>query len=114
MGKHNGKSRKTGMSVGSALVNRARKEGRAGGPNSYLYTTEIHKDNGPGIQSVIQQNDLEDLMSMVGFGSRKGLQSRVSVFGRIGGFLLLLYSIFLWLFRRNWQTGILQRIRGRL
>ena len=85
MGKHNGKARKTGMSVGSALVNRARKEGRAGGPNSYLYTTEIHRDNGPGIQSVIQQNDLEDLMSMVGFG--KGFQLRVCVLGKISGFL---------------------------
>lgn len=64
MGKHNGKARKTGISVGSALVNRARKEGRNGTASSYLYTTDMGKDGG-GIQSVINQSDLEDLMSMV-------------------------------------------------
>jgi len=65
MGKHNGKARKTGKSVGSALVNKARRDGKIGAADSYLYTTDTRKDSGIGIQSVIQQNDLEELMSMV-------------------------------------------------
>lgn len=64
MGKHNGKARKTGKSVGSALVNKARRDGKIGSADSYLYTTDTRRDT--GIDSVIQQNDLEDLMSMVG------------------------------------------------
>lgn len=63
MGKHNGKARKTGKSVGSALVNKARRDGKIGSADSYLYTTDTRRDT--GIDSVIQQNDLEDLMSMV-------------------------------------------------
>jgi hypothetical protein len=65
MGKHNGKARKTGKSVGSALVNKARRDGKIGSADSYLYTTDTRRDT--GIDSVIQQNDLEDLMSMVCF-----------------------------------------------
>lgn len=66
MGKHNGKARRTGKSVGSALVNKARKEGKFGAANSYLYTTENPgRDSGIGIQSIIHENDLDNLMSMV-------------------------------------------------
>lgn len=65
MGKHNGKARKTGVSVGSALVNRAKKNGRAGSASSYLYTTDTKRENGNLIESVLVQNDLQNLMSMV-------------------------------------------------
>lgn len=66
MGKHNGKARRTGKSVGSALVNKARKEGKFGAADSYLYTTENPgRDSGIGIQSIIHENDLDNLMSMV-------------------------------------------------
>jgi len=44
MGKHNGKARKTGKAVGSALVNKARKDGKIGHADSYLYTTDTSRD----------------------------------------------------------------------
>jgi hypothetical protein len=63
MGKHNGKARKGGISVGSALVNKARKDGRTGSASSYLFTT---KDSpATNMQSVIENNDLQEMMSMV-------------------------------------------------
>ena len=68
MGKHNGKARKTGKSVGSALVNKARKDGKVGHADSYLYTTDNKRSN--AIDSVIQQNALEELMSMAELADR--------------------------------------------
>mmetsp|Transcript_3650 Transcript_3650/g.7463 ORF Transcript_3650/g.7463 Transcript_3650/m.7463 type:complete len:573 (+) Transcript_3650:163-1881(+) len=71
MGKHNGKARRTGKSVGSALVNKARKEGKFGAADSYLYTTENPgRDSGLGIQSIIHENDLDNLMSMAELADR--------------------------------------------
>jgi len=63
MGKHNGKARKSGLSVGSALVNRARRDGRSGTAQSYLHTTDAAA--GTHMQSVIETNDLAEMMSMV-------------------------------------------------
>ena len=63
MGKHNGKARKGGLGVGQALVNRARKDGRTGTAAAYLHTTEtVVKTN---MQSVIETNDLDEMMAMV-------------------------------------------------
>lgn len=64
MGKHNGKSRKVGLAVGGALVNKARREGRNGGAAAYLYTTDVGS-KGNTMQSVIENNDLQEMMSMV-------------------------------------------------
>lgn len=64
MGKHNGKARKSGMPVGNALINRARKEGRTNGAASHMYTTAPGDDT--NMQSVIERNDLEEMMAMVG------------------------------------------------
>ncbi|KAI7841023.1 hypothetical protein COHA_005251 [Chlorella ohadii] len=63
MGKHNGKARKNGLSVGSALVNKARREGRTGGAAAFLHTTDLE---GPkkNMQSVIESNDLDEMMAM--------------------------------------------------
>ena len=74
MGKHNGKARKNGLSVGSALVNKARREGRTGGAAAFLHTTDLE---GPkkNMQSVIESNDLDEMMAMVGLqclGERVG------------------------------------------
>lgn len=65
MGKHNGKARKSGLTVGSALVNKARREGRTGGAAAFLHTTDLE---GPkkNMQSVIESNDLDEMMAMVG------------------------------------------------
>jgi hypothetical protein len=70
MGKHNGKARKArggAASVGASLVNRARRDGRNGSAAAYLYTTEPGVSN--NMQSVIESNDLEEMMAMV---SRSG------------------------------------------
>jgi large subunit GTPase 1 len=77
MGKHNGKSRRTGLSVGGALVNKARKDGRTGTPASYLYTTE----NGPknNMQSIIENNDLEEMLSMAELAERDFAAERTQV-----------------------------------
>ena len=64
MGKHNGKARRAGLSVGSALVNRARRDGRTGSAAAYLHTTDT-TEKGPNMQSVIERNDLDEMMAMV-------------------------------------------------
>ena len=64
MGKHNGKARKLGLSVGNALVNKARRDGRTGSAAAYIHTTDVPKDQG-NMQSVIESNDLQEMMSMV-------------------------------------------------
>lgn len=49
--------------MGQALVNRARKDGRTGSAAAYLHTTEtVVKTN---MQSVIETNDLDEMMAMV-------------------------------------------------
>jgi hypothetical protein len=63
MGKHNGKARKNGLSVGGALVNRARRDGRTGSAAAYIHTTEVVQNN--GMQSVIETNDLVEMMNIV-------------------------------------------------
>ncbi len=65
MGKHNGKARKSGLSVGSALVNKARREGRNGGAAAFLHTTDLEPKK--NMQSVIESNDLDEMMAMVGW-----------------------------------------------
>lgn len=65
MGKHNGKARKAGLTVGSALVNRARRDGRTGSAAAYLHTTEPGPAPGKNMQSVIETNDLDEMMAMV-------------------------------------------------
>ena len=63
MGKHNGKARKNGLSVGGALVNKARRDGRTGSAAAYLYTTEHAPKN--NMQSIIENNDLDEMLNMV-------------------------------------------------
>lgn len=68
MGKHNGKARARGLSVGGALVNRAKREGRNGTAAAYLHTTE------PGaktnMQSIIENNDLDEMLTMAELAER--------------------------------------------
>ena len=64
MGKHNGKARKSGLTVGSALVNRAKRDGRTGSAAAYLHTTDTGSGK-PNMQSVIESNDLDEMMEMV-------------------------------------------------
>jgi len=77
MGKHNGKSRKNGLAVGGALVNKARKDGRTGSPASYLYTTESGPKN--NMQSIIENNDLEEMLSMAELAERDFAAERTQV-----------------------------------
>lgn len=65
MGKHNGKARKPKgtSSVGASLVNRARRDGRNGGAAAYLHTTDVAPTK--NMQSVIENNDLDEMMQMV-------------------------------------------------
>ncbi|KAK9821718.1 hypothetical protein WJX81_002790 [Elliptochloris bilobata] len=62
MGKHNGKSRSSGLKVGAALANRAKKGGMTKGGNAdhFKHTT----DTAPAMQSVLEANDLNELMTM--------------------------------------------------
>lgn len=69
MGKHNGKARKSGLAVGSALVNRAKKDGRTGSAAAYLHTTDT-SDKGPNMQSVIESNDLDEMMAMASLAGK--------------------------------------------
>ncbi|PSC70574.1 large subunit GTPase 1-like protein [Micractinium conductrix] len=64
MGKHNGKARKPKgtSSVGASLVNRARRDGRNGGAAAYLHTTDVAPTK--NMQSVIENNDLDEMMQM--------------------------------------------------
>ena len=64
MGKHNGKARKAGLPVGAALVNRARREGRTNSSLAHMHTTDL--GDGNNMQSVLETNDLDELMTMVG------------------------------------------------
>ncbi|KAL4423785.1 hypothetical protein ABPG75_001086 [Micractinium tetrahymenae] len=71
MGKHNGKARKPkgGVSVGSALVNRARRDGRTGSAAAYLHTTDTSSTK-PNMQSVIETNDLDEMMAMASLAGK--------------------------------------------
>ncbi|KDD73280.1 hypothetical protein H632_c2348p0, partial [Helicosporidium sp. ATCC 50920] len=68
MGKHNGKARKSGLSVGGALVNRARKQGRDGSGAAFMHTTERAPEG--NLRSVIETNDLEEMMNMASLAER--------------------------------------------
>lgn len=63
MGKHNGKARKVGLSVGKTLVNKAKKDGRTGSAAAYIHTTDIPSST--NMQSIIESNDLQEMMSLV-------------------------------------------------
>ena len=68
MGKHNGKARKNGLSVGGALVRKAKRDGRTGGSAAFIHTTDIATKN--TMQSVIENNDLEEMLSMAELAER--------------------------------------------
>jgi hypothetical protein len=68
---HNGKARKSGLSVGSALVNRAKRDGRTGGAAAFLHTTDLGSGK-PNMQSVLEANDLDEMMAMVRPGCLRG------------------------------------------
>ena len=66
MGKHNGKARKPSGSMGSVgatLVNKARRQGKTNPATAHLHTTEVAQSN--NMQSVLETNDLDELMNMV-------------------------------------------------
>lgn len=70
MGKHNGKARTSGQKVGSVLVNKARKEGKGTKAASVLlgrHTTDTSKY---GMQSVLETNDLNEIMNMADLAGR--------------------------------------------
>ncbi|KAL3153855.1 hypothetical protein ABBQ32_013427 [Trebouxia sp. C0010 RCD-2024] len=65
MGKHNGKARSSGTKVGTALVNNARKGGKGGkvgAIDEFRHTTDAQ--GAPNMQSVIENNDLTELLTM--------------------------------------------------
>lgn len=68
MGKHNGKARKAGLTVGKALVSAAKKEGKTGSAAAYLHTTDVKQGN--TMQSVLESNDLVEMMSMAELAER--------------------------------------------
>lgn len=72
MGKHNGKARKVGLPVGSALVRKAKREGRTGpgGAASFLHTTDVDGNKKNNMQSVIESNDLEEMMNLADLADR--------------------------------------------
>lgn len=63
MGKHNGKARKAGLPVGASLKNKARREGKTNPSLAHLHTTDL--GDGHNMQSVLETNDLDELMTMV-------------------------------------------------
>ena len=72
MGRHNGKARKRGLPVGSALIKRKGNTG-GGAPGSAereaavaRHTTEL----GPDKQSVIEVSDLDDFMALAQLADR--------------------------------------------
>lgn len=87
MGKHNGKARKSGLSVGGALVNRAKREGRTNPATAHMHTTDL--GGGNNLQSVLESRDLDELMSMVveGRGGRQcvGAREQMRIPPRRGG-----------------------------
>lgn len=73
MGKHNGKARKVGLPVGSALVRKAKREGRTGpggAAASFLHTTDTDGGKKNNMQSVIESNDLEEMMNLADLADR--------------------------------------------
>ena len=68
MGKHNGKSRNKGLQVGGALLRRKHvQDGRHKtnqGDAASRHTTEVGADGG-NMQSIVEMNDLDELMNMV-------------------------------------------------
>eukprot|EP00884_Botryococcus_braunii_P020481 jgi/Botrbrau1/7116/Bobra.0165s0133.1 len=66
MGKHNGKSRTSGLPVGSALVNRAKKGLLGGQHSSGRHTTK----DAPSMQSILETNDLSEMLSLADLAGR--------------------------------------------
>lgn len=72
MGKHNGKARPSGVKVGSALVNNARKGGKGGkigAIDEFRHTTDAYE--APNMQSVIENNDLTELLTMADLAGKE-------------------------------------------
>ena len=70
MGKHNGKSRNKGLVVGSALLKRKMgggktNQGRKAEDAGSRHTTDMGGPN--NTQSIVEMNDLDELMNMVSF-----------------------------------------------
>jgi large subunit GTPase 1 len=78
MGKHNGKARRNGLSVGSALVNRAKRDGRTNAAAAHLHTTDA-ASGGNALQSVIETNDLQEMMSMAELAERDFAAERYNI-----------------------------------
>mmetsp|Transcript_27163 Transcript_27163/g.69134 ORF Transcript_27163/g.69134 Transcript_27163/m.69134 type:complete len:649 (-) Transcript_27163:2405-4351(-) len=78
MTKHNGKSRKAGIKPGSALMNRVKINVQAGKVIAGQHTTDLHPAK-PGIQSVLERNDLEELMAMADMADRDFTAERTQV-----------------------------------
>ncbi|CAL5227407.1 g10365 [Coccomyxa viridis] len=66
MGKHNGKARAAGLKVGGALANRHKGGPGKSGTSSRLHTTE----QPPAMVSVLEANDLTEMMSMAELAER--------------------------------------------
>ena len=79
MGKHNPKSRKKGLKVGQALLNKRHQQSTShqsrydqSGDASARHTTELNDSSAPGAntQSIIEMNDLDELMNMAALAER--------------------------------------------
>ncbi|WIA13595.1 hypothetical protein OEZ85_007161 [Tetradesmus obliquus] len=66
MGKHNGKSRSTGGTKVGAALTRRHKSGFGGGTFQDRHTTDM----GGGMQSILERNDLDELMAMAELADR--------------------------------------------
>jgi len=70
MGKHNGKARKTGITVGLTLSNRSsarNKQHKVDG----RHTTDIGQTDRPNMQSIIERNDLDEFLAMAELQGRE-------------------------------------------
>mmetsp|Transcript_15292 Transcript_15292/g.39482 ORF Transcript_15292/g.39482 Transcript_15292/m.39482 type:complete len:604 (-) Transcript_15292:104-1915(-) len=70
MGKHNGKSRKTGARVGSSLANRNKQMNNEHKDKGGRHTTDIGP-TGPNMQSIIERNDLDEFLAMAELQGRE-------------------------------------------
>ncbi|GMH37747.1 hypothetical protein BSKO_05620 [Bryopsis sp. KO-2023] len=66
MGKHNGKARKSGASVGKALANRARMGPTPSDGKAFRHTTDLHQEQ----QSILEQSNLDEIMTMARIAGR--------------------------------------------
>ncbi|WZN59239.1 ribosome-binding GTPase [Chloropicon roscoffensis] len=76
MGKHNGKTRSKGIKVGTALLNQKKKQAAAfrqggpGGASSNRHTTDLMDGAGSNMQSIVDMNDLDELMNIAALAQR--------------------------------------------